>query len=55
MTYRFVNEHCHDYAITLMCRVLRVARAGSYAWQHEPVSDHARTTRPNRMWQSDFT
>ena len=25
-----------------MCRVLRVARAGFYAWLHEPVSDHAR-------------
>lgn len=37
-----MNEHRHDYAITLMCRVLRVARAGFYAWLHEPVSDHAR-------------
>ena len=37
-----MNEHRHDYAITLMCRVLRVARAGFYAWLHEPVSDHGR-------------
>lgn len=37
-----MNEHRHDYAITLMCRVLRVARAGFYAWLHEPVSDHAK-------------
>lgn len=37
-----MNEHRNDYAITLMCRVLRVARAGFYAWLHEPVSDHAR-------------
>ena len=36
------SDHRHDYAITLMCRVLRVARAGFYAWLHEPVSDHAR-------------
>jgi hypothetical protein len=26
--YRFMNEHRRDYSITLMCRVLRVARAG---------------------------
>lgn len=34
-----MNEHRHDYAVTLMCRVLRVARAGFYAWLHAPVSD----------------
>jgi putative transposase len=37
--YRFMNEHRHDYSVTLMCRVLRVARAGFYAWLHAPVSD----------------
>ncbi len=37
-----MNEHRRDHAITLMCRVLRVARAGFYAWLHEPVSDHAK-------------
>ncbi len=37
-----MNEHRRDYAITLMCRVLRVARAGFYAWLHEPLSDHAK-------------
>jgi len=40
--YRFMNEHRRDYAITLMCRVLRVARAGFYSWLQEPVSDHAK-------------
>jgi putative transposase len=39
--YRFTNEHRHEHAVTSMCRVLRVARAGFYAWLHEPVSDHA--------------
>ncbi|KRE03500.1 hypothetical protein ASE61_11875 [Bosea sp. Root670] len=34
-----MNEHRHEYAVTLMCRVLRVARAGFYAWLHAPVSD----------------
>lgn len=42
MKYRFMIEHRHEYAITLMCRVLRVARAGFYAWLQEPVCDHAK-------------
>jgi putative transposase len=40
--YRFMNEHRHEHAVTLMCRVLRVARAGFYTWLHGPVSDHAK-------------
>jgi putative transposase len=40
--YRFMIEHRHDYAMTLMCRVLRVARAGFYAWLQESVCDHAK-------------
>lgn len=39
--YRFMNEHRHEHTVTSMCRILRVARAGFYAWMHEPVSDHA--------------
>jgi putative transposase len=37
-----MNEHRREYAITLMCRVLRVAGAGFYAWLHEPSNDHAK-------------
>lgn len=33
-----MNEHRHEYAVTLMCRVLQVARAGFDAWLHAPVS-----------------
>ena len=36
-----MNEHRHEHTVTSMCRILRVARAGFYAWMHEPVSDHA--------------
>lgn len=39
MKYRFVNEHRHQHAITTMCQVLRIARAGFYQWLHKPVSD----------------
>ena len=35
-------EHRHEHTIALMCRVLRVARAGFYEWQREPVSDRAK-------------
>lgn len=42
MKYRFMNEHRHQYAITIMCRVLRVARAGFYQWLHKPISDRER-------------
>ncbi|MBI7310054.1 hypothetical protein JEV20_12485 [Pseudomonas aeruginosa] len=42
MKYRFVNEHRHQHAITKMCQVLRIARAGFYQWLHKPVSDRER-------------
>ncbi len=42
MKYRFMIEHRAEYPITLMCRVLRVARAGFYAWLRESVSNRAR-------------
>lgn len=29
------NEHRHQYAITTMCQVLRIARAGFYQWLHK--------------------
>ena len=35
-------EHREEFAITLMCRVLRVARAGFYEWLRESVSDRAK-------------
>ena len=38
MKYRFVNEHRQQHAISLMCQLLCIARAGFYAWLHEPVS-----------------
>jgi len=40
--YRFMIEHRAEYPITLMCRVLRVARAGFYEWLRESVSNRAR-------------
>ena len=34
-----MNEHRQEFAVTLMCRVLRVNRAGFYAWLHQPESE----------------
>lgn len=39
MKYRFMNEHRQEFAITLMCRVLKANRAGFYAWLHQPESE----------------
>ena len=41
MKYRFINEHRHEYRVATMCRVLKVARAGFYAWLHQPNSNRA--------------
>lgn len=35
-------EHRHEHTIALMCRVLRVGRAGFYEWLREPVCDRAK-------------
>ncbi|WP_220676585.1 IS3 family transposase [Klebsiella pasteurii] len=35
---RFINEHRSVWGVMTMCRVLCVARAGFYAWLHNPVS-----------------
>lgn len=39
MKYCLMNEHRQEFAITLMCRVLKVNRAGFYAWLHQPESE----------------
>ncbi|EOJ4549997.1 IS3 family transposase [Escherichia coli] len=38
LQYRFINEHRTVWGVMTMCRVLDVARAGFYAWLHNPVS-----------------
>jgi putative transposase len=37
-----MNEHRHEYALVLMCRVLKVARTGFYKWLPEPESQRAK-------------
>ncbi|EQC0636616.1 IS3 family transposase [Salmonella enterica] len=38
LKYRFINGHRTVWGVMTMCRVLNVARAGFYAWLHNPVS-----------------
>ncbi|WP_217809421.1 IS3 family transposase, partial [Lonsdalea britannica] len=42
LKYRFINEHRAEWGVMTMCRVLNVARAGFYAWLHNPVSERER-------------
>jgi hypothetical protein len=32
MTYRFIDEHRHDWRVRLLCETLDVSTAGYYAW-----------------------
>lgn len=44
MRYAFVQAHAREHAVTTMCRVLRVSKAGYYAWvarQQRPPSRRA--------------
>jgi putative transposase len=36
--YQFIDDHRNEYPITLMCRVLAVARSGYYQWRKQPLS-----------------
>jgi len=38
MKYQFIEDHRDQYPITLMCRILEVARSGYYAWHKQPLS-----------------
>ncbi|MFK7888584.1 MAG: IS3 family transposase [Gammaproteobacteria bacterium] len=39
--YQFVLDHCDEFRVAVMCRVLKVHRSGYYAWLHQPLSDRA--------------
>ena len=38
MKYQFIEAHRQEYPVTMMCRVLEVARTGYYKWRKQPLS-----------------
>lgn len=42
MSYPFIAEHCEQYAVVTMCRVLEVSVSGYYDWHKREPSRHAR-------------
>jgi len=47
--FRFVAAEKAFHPVSLLCRCLRVTRAGFYAWQRRPESTHAHTDRRLRV------
>ena len=41
MRFAFIEVHVRQFAVTTMCRVLQVSRAGYYAWVRRPPSARA--------------
>lgn len=39
MIYTFISQDCPDLPVATCCRVMKVSRAGFYAWLADPVSD----------------
>lgn len=39
--YAFVAAHARSYPVTMLCRVLGLARSGYYLWKKQPRSKHA--------------
>lgn len=42
MKFRFIAEHSHEYAITLLCKALEVSESGYYGWRGRKASQHCR-------------
>ena len=42
MKYAFIEAHQAGFSISLMCRVLKIARSGYYKWLSQPPSERER-------------
>jgi hypothetical protein len=45
MRFRFIEDRCADYPVTLLCDVLCVSPAGYYAWRPRPESRRSAANR----------
>jgi len=45
MRYRCIDRRRSQYPVTMMCRVLKVAKSGYYAWRVRPESERAKQDR----------
>jgi transposase InsO family protein len=45
MRFRFIEDRCADYPVTIMCGALGVSPAGYYAWRSRPESKRSAANR----------
>jgi transposase InsO family protein len=45
MKYRAIKDHTDRFAVRLMCRALKIAPAGYYAWHRRPESERRKANR----------
>lgn len=55
-TYDFIKSHQQQFPVEVLCRVLRVAPSGYYAWLKKPVSDRGlEDARLLRLIRASYT
>ena len=53
MKYACIAQHRDSYPVTLMCRVLDVARTGFYAWRRRHFVTHGPVVLSEPEWGRD--
>ena len=41
LRYRFIQQHCGQFAVATLCNVMQVTRSGYYAWLKRPKSNRS--------------